>query len=139
MSSLQVQINNKIIFDGDVIPLKDTKNFPKISFSKKEGEYYTIIIVDPDAPSRNNPVNKYFLHMLIINNTDEIVKYTPPDPPKGSGKHRYFIFLLKQNGVMDKNYLKINIFGRAKFNLGEFIADNHLEIIDSVYFLTESR
>ncbi|ANB50226.1 hypothetical protein [Powai lake megavirus] len=140
MANLQVSIHNNIINDGEIIPLKYTQESPKINFIKNNNEKYTIIMVDPDAPSRRNPIYKYFLHWLIINNNEIIMDFTPPAPPKNSGPHRYFIFILKQNKLLNLSNIKINNkMKREKFNLAEFIADNDLEIIDSIHFITENK
>lgn len=142
MTNLQVSIHNNIIYDGIVIPLKYTQELPKINFTKNNNEKYTIIMVDPDAPSRKNPIYKYFLHWLVINNNEIIMDFTPPAPPKNSGPHRYFIFILKQDKLLNQTNIKINKTNgkikREKFNFAEFIADNNLEIIESVYFITEN-
>nr|QZX43511.1 phosphatidylethanolamine-binding protein [Mimivirus sp.] len=140
MTNLQVSIHNNIINDGEFIPLKYTQELPKINFTKNNNDKYTIIMVDPDAPSRRNPIYKYFLHWLIINNNEIIMDFTPPAPPKNSGPHRYFIFVLKQNKLLNSSSIKINNkMKREKFNLAEFIADNDLEIIDSIHFITENK
>ncbi len=140
MTNLQVSIHNNIINDGEIIPLKYTQESPKINFTKNNNEKYTIIMVDPDAPSRKSPIYKYFLHWLIINNNEIIMDFTPPSPPKNSGPHRYFIFVLKQNKLLNSSSIKINNkMKREKFNLAEFIADNNLEIIDSKHFVTKNQ
>ncbi|AZL89831.1 phosphatidyl ethanolamine-binding protein-like protein [Megavirus baoshan] len=140
MTNLQVSIHNNTIYDGMIIPLKYTQQLPKINFTKNNNDKYTIIMVDPDAPSRKNPIYKYFLHWLIINNNEIIMDFTPPAPPKNSGPHRYFIFLLKQNKLLNSSSIKINgKIEREKFNLAEFIADNNLEVIDSIHFITENE
>ncbi|AEX61157.1 phosphatidylethanolamine-binding protein-like protein [Megavirus courdo11] len=140
MTNLQVSIHNNIIYDGEIIPLKYTQELPKINFTKHNSDKYTIIMVDPDAPSRKNPIYKYFLHWLIINNNEIIMDFTPPAPPKNSGPHRYFIFVLKQNKLLNSSSIKINNkMKREKFNLAEFIADNDLEIIDSKHFITKNK
>nr|WBF71170.1 phosphatidyl ethanolamine-binding protein-like protein [Megavirus caiporensis] len=137
MTNLQVNIHNNTIYDGMIIPLKYTQELPKINFTKNNNGKYTIIMVDPDAPTRENPIYKYFLHWLIINNNEIIVDFTPPAPPKNSGPHRYFIFIIKQDKLLNQSNIKIN--KREKFNLAEFIADNDLEIIDSIHFVTENK
>lgn len=58
---------------------------------------YTIICWDPDAP------NKSYLHWLVVNcageNTTggkEVAAWKGPDPPYGTGEHRYVIGLFSQ-------------------------------------------
>ncbi|KAJ8473884.1 hypothetical protein ONZ45_g8592 [Pleurotus djamor] len=80
--------------------------------SHGEGETtYTLVMCDPDAPSRKEPKYKEFRHWVITglkapagtavetNNLTALktkpstTPYRPPGPPPGSGLHRY-IFLL---------------------------------------------
>ena len=150
MSNFSVIIDDIIVRDGLFIPLDKTKKTPKINFDRYPSEKYTIVTIDPDAPSRKNPIYKYWLHLLIINNDQKVIPYESPSPPKGSGKHRYIFYLLKQQNTINKNKLmtpnknpqivdniKISDIKRNNFNFGEFMHDNNLEIVDSVYFETE--
>jgi large subunit ribosomal protein L35 len=143
MSNLTVTINNSIVKNGEFIPLNKTQSEPKINYRSEPNEEYTIIMIDPDAPSSANPIYKYWLHLLIINNNQIIVPFEPPTPPKNSGKHRYIIYLLKQKQSIDKNKINLEKNGinikRNNFNFAEFIHDNNLETLDSVYFRTENN
>lgn len=136
MTDFSVIIDNVKITDGEIFELTKTQNKPLIKFGKN-GFYYTVAMVDPDAPSAKNPIYKYWLHLLTINNNQDVVSFEPPTPPSGSGPHRYYIFLLKQKSKLDEN--KINISSRKNFNLGSFIAENDLEIIDNIHFVTEKQ
>ncbi|MCJ1403943.1 hypothetical protein MMC11_007166 [Xylographa trunciseda] len=87
---------------------------------------YTIVLTDPDATSRADPVKSQMCHMIVTGVTisatnssqgideanaytlemsshskniigtglHELIKYMPPAPPKGTGKHRYIFVLL---------------------------------------------
>lgn len=63
---------------------------------------YTIVMTDPDAPSRDNPKWSEMCHWISTNVSlkstsqaehkfDSIVDYKPPGPPAKTGKHRYVI------------------------------------------------
>ncbi|XP_027008558.2 phosphatidylethanolamine-binding protein 4 isoform X1 [Tachysurus fulvidraco] len=69
---------------------------------------YTLIMVDPDAPSRTNPSRAYWRHWLLADIEGSSLKegdikgtllseYTPPTPPKRTGFHRYKFLLYEQN------------------------------------------
>lgn len=139
MSHLLVNINDHNVKNGMHIPLMETQAEPKISFHRFPNDWYTIIMVDSDAPTRSNPIYKYWLHLLIINNNQTIIPYNPPNPPVKSGKHRYIFYLVKQHHSINKNNLILsnNDNHRNNFNVMEFIINNDMEIIDSVYFETE--
>ncbi|AEQ60847.1 Phosphatidylethanolamine-binding protein [Acanthamoeba polyphaga mimivirus] len=140
-NDFKVIINGQNIDNGQKIIFEKSQDVPKPIFDIGDNEYYTIAMVDPDAPSRENPIYKYFLHMLIVNNYQTLVSFQPPSPPKGSGYHRYFFFLLKQPKYIDQNIWKQqtnnNSIRREKFNLSEFISDNKLTVIASTYFKTK--
>ncbi|XP_058246042.1 phosphatidylethanolamine-binding protein 4 [Hemibagrus wyckioides] len=69
---------------------------------------YTLIMVDPDAPSRTNPSRANWRHWLLadIEGSSLIAgdikgrllsEYTRPTPPKRTGFHRYQFLLYEQN------------------------------------------
>ena len=141
MSILHVTINGHQITNGQYIQFDQSQINPKIQFVRGKTDNYVIIMVDPDAPSRDNPIYKYYLHMIIINNSTQIVKYQKPSPPPGSGNHRYKFYLLKQSNELDKNILR-DLIGsdkkikRENFDLNKFIIDNKLKVVDTVFFET---
>ncbi|XP_021847311.1 protein TWIN SISTER of FT-like [Spinacia oleracea] len=63
--------------------------------------YYTLVMVDPDAPSPGNPTEREYLHWLVtnipatgnINAGQEIVAYESPRPSLGI--HRYVFVLFR--------------------------------------------
>ncbi|XP_057212409.1 phosphatidylethanolamine-binding protein 4 [Triplophysa rosa] len=73
----------------------------------KEERKYTLIMVDPDAPSRKKPSRAYWRHWLLVGiqgknfmNGDvrgiELSAYTRPTPPKDTGLHRYQFIVFEQ-------------------------------------------
>lgn len=97
-----------------------------------DDDYYTLMMVDPDAPSNENPVARYWLHWLVINikGTDlraghigddyegTITSYRGPTPPPRSGPHRYFFLLFRQEGPLQGIP---SPSARAKFDVKEFV------------------
>ena len=71
---------------------------------------YTLLMVDPDPPSRQNPVYREWLHWIVtdvraggdaagtldIDGGHEAIAYAGPTPPKGTGLHRYCFILFRQ-------------------------------------------
>jgi large subunit ribosomal protein L35 len=44
------------------------KSEPKVKYANaKDDGAYLLMMVDPDAPSRDNPIKRSWLHWLIIN------------------------------------------------------------------------
>lgn len=50
---------------GNEIAPVDVKEQPKITYEASPNDYYTLIMTDPDAPSRANPVRREFRHWLV--------------------------------------------------------------------------
>ena len=40
---------------------------PMVSWEAEETAYYTVLSIDPDAPTRKNPAAKDVLHWLVVN------------------------------------------------------------------------
>lgn len=122
-----------------VIPLDKVQYEPTIMFDKEKSKYYTLIMIDPDAPSKENPYNKYWLHWIKTNITDKndgdlIVEFNPSAPPKNSGPHRYCIIVFEQ-----KDKLNLQHYERPKFNLKQFVKDNDLKMVHCVIYVTENK
>ncbi len=123
---VELSFANKKIEYNDKLTKQASSSKPKIEFVKEPGKLYSIITIDPDAPSSSNPIYKYFLHMLVVNNSDIIMEWTGPDPPIGSNTHRYYTCVFEQVSPIDIN--KISINSRPKFDLNTFVKSNNLVI-----------
>lgn len=128
-----IHIGNIAISNGKIYPLELVQTYPILKLPKSDK--YTIIMVDPDAPSMQNPIYKYWLHWLVINNGQEVMSYMPPTPGKGSGVHRYFFLIYKQ----DYPLYNVSVTNRKNFNLNQFIRDNKLKLVYQIYFKTENK
>ena len=112
--------------------------------NNNDNDYFSVLMVDPDAPSKANPKMAEWLHWLIVNipdhggnidKGDKIMEYAGPTPPKNTGDHRYCIYVFKQQGGYDPN-LKSLSFKRAKFNTNNFLNSDgaDLELVAANYF-----
>lgn len=76
--------------------------------------FYTIIMIDPDMPSRSTPIDQktQVLHWLMVNvpgqgvGGRQIAPYIGSGPPPGTGIHRY-TFLVFEEGLKAKDYSKV--------------------------------
>jgi len=119
---------------------------PTIKFSNQNeiGKYYTLIMLDPDAPSSKNPKFRSWLHWIVINiqngrvkNGTEIVPYKAPTPPTGTGKHRYIFFLLQQE---QRQKQVETVHDRTNFNLNDYASRNDISRVSGfLYFTTEAK
>ncbi|XP_013195712.2 protein D2-like [Amyelois transitella] len=116
---------------GKELTPTQVKDKPVVKWAAKESEYYTLAMVDPDAPSRENPKFREWHHWLVgnilANNLEKgevLSDYIGSGPPKGTGLHRYVYLLYKQPEKC--NFSKIpklpNNSGdkRGKFSISKF-------------------
>lgn len=113
------------------------KDKPNIKWAAKNEEYYTLAMVDPDAPSREKPTFREWHHWLIGNIMGgDIIKgevlsdYIGSGPPKGTGLHRYIFLIYKQPQKLDfSKVVKLpNNSGdkRGKFSIAKFAQEYKL-------------
>ncbi|XP_016329098.1 phosphatidylethanolamine-binding protein 4-like [Sinocyclocheilus anshuiensis] len=68
---------------------------------------YTLLMVDPDAPSCQKPSRAYWKHWLLVDIKGYIMEtenvrgfegttYTRPTPPQGTGLHHYQFLVFEQ-------------------------------------------
>ncbi|GJQ70411.1 hypothetical protein Trydic_g22840 [Trypoxylus dichotomus] len=124
----------------DVVYTNDVK------VNQDEGDYYLLVMTDPDAPSRSNPKFREWHHWLVgnipgsnVNKGEMLSEYVGAGPPKGTGLHRYVLLVYKQPGKLSFNEKKLTNRsgdGRGKFsirnfakkyNLGDPIAGNFFQ------------
>lgn len=84
------------------------KDQPTLKWNADKDTLYTLIMTDPDAPSRADPKYREVRHWLVINipaddvNAGEaIFEYIGSGPPEGTGLHRYVFLVYKQSGKID--------------------------------------
>ena len=106
---LNVTYNDNKVIDGNILTPTLTNIFPNIILNNKDEDgLYTLIMTDPDAPSRSNPSFREFIHYVCINikgndikTGQEIASYIGPAPPYNSGLHRYYFVVYKQTSKID--------------------------------------
>lgn len=116
---------------GKELTPTQVKDPPIVKWAAKESQYYTLAMVDPDAPSRENPKFREWHHWLVGNiqggdmkKSEVLSDYIGSGPPKGTGLHRYIILVYKQPEKL--NFSKVdklpNNSGdkRGKFSISKF-------------------
>lgn len=70
----------------------------------EELKYYTLALIDPDAPTPADPSSRSWLHWLVVNIPGSEIeygqtlsRYVGAFPPSGQGPHRYFFLLMEQS------------------------------------------
>ncbi|XP_071801019.1 protein D2-like [Asterias amurensis] len=120
---------------GNVCTPTQIQNQPTVTWPIEEGALYTVVMTDPDAPSRADPKFREWRHWLVVNVSNNDIssgsvrsEYIGAGPPKDTGLHRYVILIYKQPGFINPEkipfYPNCDINGRAKWKVREF-AESH--------------
>ncbi|XP_077008888.1 phosphatidylethanolamine-binding protein 4 [Tamandua tetradactyla] len=110
---------------------------------------YILVMVDPDAPSRASPTNRFWRHWLVadIKGTDMkkgkiqgqlLTTYQPPSPPEQTGFHRYqfFVYLQEEKAI---SLLSKENKSRGSWKMEKFLNRFHLsEPEASTQFMTQN-
>ncbi|XP_050051293.2 protein D3-like [Dermacentor andersoni] len=125
---VEVRMGNKLTCD------QTCKAPESISFQGPASAFYTVMMIDPDAPNSLSPRLRHWRHWLVMNvpNScdlkagDTVTEYEGPSPPKGSGLHRYVLLVYSQgtNRISERDASVPE--ARGMFNLGRFVTDNKL-------------
>ncbi|CAF0837441.1 unnamed protein product [Rotaria sp. Silwood1] len=135
---------NESLDGNNILSKEETQSQPKVEVENiDDSTFRTLIMVDPDAPSRDDAVKGPVLHWLVANfqhnnltDGHTLYSYNGPAPPAGSGPHRY-IFLLYQS--IDKiPEKKIGREQRLRFPLQQYVTDNRLGLLDATYFTVDN-
>lgn len=58
--------DTKVALGNELTP-SQTKNYPKVKWNGDSDAYYTLLMIDPDAPNRYTPVLSQVEHWLVVN------------------------------------------------------------------------
>lgn len=102
--SLEVTMGDKSVTNGTLVSGDDLMKEPRVKIARhKPSEVYSLVMVDPDFPSPNNPKYKNTLLWMLTNikgdaldDADCPVEYMVDEP--GQGTHRYALLCYKQPG-----------------------------------------
>lgn len=125
---------------------------------KEPKALFTLVMVDPDVPSAENPSKGEVLHWMVVNlaaqncetsssldvkNGQTIVSYLSPNPTEGSGLHRYLILLYKQSGFLSQTRIdlqnpQISARNRTNFSVAAFAAGHALNLVAGNFFTAQA-
>ncbi|UJR32294.1 hypothetical protein I4U23_019758 [Adineta vaga] len=96
--------------------------------------YYTLILIDTDAPHKDNPINSPYLHWIIANFqgttiVDAHTLCTYQAPKVGSDDKHRFIFLLYESNEPIGALPIIEQEKRRRFPLKQFVEENQLTLV----------
>ncbi|PVU94478.1 hypothetical protein BB561_002506 [Smittium simulii] len=145
-TDLQVTyVNRAMNFGTEYFPFKnETDNLPTFNYEADSDDFYTLALIDPDAPSRANPFRSQVRHWLSVNIPGKNVAagnstgtpYLAPRPFPGCGRKRFVYVLAKQQSNMPNLSVPA---ARPNFNIADFAKANNMEIIGANYFQVEAQ
>ncbi|XP_052865955.1 protein D3-like [Anopheles cruzii] len=88
---------------GNELRPAQVKDQPKVEWAADPNKFYTLFMVDPDAPSRKEPKLREIGHWLVgnipgnrVEDGDHMYAFVGSGPPSGSGLHRYVFLVYEQ-------------------------------------------
>ncbi|KAL5579284.1 hypothetical protein UlMin_011726 [Ulmus minor] len=148
-AQLTVHYGPKQVSNGCVIKPSDAAAKPnaQILGPRLPSNLYTLVMVDPDAPSPSEPTLREWLHWIVVDipqgfdasKGKELMEYMGPQPP--TGIHRYVFALFKQEGgSLAGAVLLRRPETRSNFSTRQFAADNELGLpVAAVYFNSQKE
>lgn len=145
---LTVNFPNVIANLGNILTPTQVKDMPKVSWKEANlTSFYTLLMVDPDAPSRIDNWEKEWQHWLVVNipgnaieKGETVTEFISSGPPPNTGLHRYlFLWFLQpsKGDFRSMPHLKAtSAKGREKFSTRKFVqafglvvvAGNHYQV-----------
>lgn len=118
--------------EGNELTPTQVKDKPKLEWPNEPDTLYTVLLTDPDAPSRKEPKFREWHHWLVMNipgnqidKGDVITDYVGSGPPKDSGLHRYVFLVFKQPKKLSCNEPRIPKTSgdkRGKFSTAKLVS-----------------
>lgn len=125
---MEVYLNGKVLDRSTWVPLQNFVNL-EYTWPTNPNTYYTLIIYDTDAPTRDDPAWSPYLHQLVVNIPGDgsgagvsITDFIPAAPPQGKGEHRYFVNVFAQKTMVPTTYITTH----ERFDLPQFIQQYQL-------------
>ncbi|EDW58506.1 protein D2 [Drosophila virilis] len=122
--------------NGNELTPTQVKSAPQLEWSAEPDALYTVLLTDPDAPSRKEPKFREWHHWLVVNvpgtqidKGDVLSAYVGSGPPQGTGLHRYVFLIFKQPQKLSCNEPRIPKTSgdkRGKFNTVKFASKYQL-------------
>ncbi|KAI1928761.1 carboxypeptidase Y inhibitor [Ophidiomyces ophidiicola] len=151
---------------GNKIPITKAQDSPRYEFSpigssdstSNSNQAYTLVLTDPGAKSREEPIWSEFCHWIMVNvsSTQEggrvasseesgekvIEKYMPPSPPQGTGYHRYVFVLLRRDAEATGKFKapkerKQWGYGKQRHGVHQWASEYGLDVVGANFFFAQ--
>jgi len=139
--------DNVVESEEKVLTPTQTKEMPNVSWKGEEGTLYTVVMTDPDAISRQNPLFREFVHYAAVNVTGSEIsadsdvnvalQYAGPGPPYNSGLHRYVWLVYAQTVEVDCDDLSKYLEGRGGKKVDEWCREKGMTLTAANFYEAE--
>ncbi|XP_052865726.1 protein D2-like [Anopheles cruzii] len=118
----------KVALGNELTPT-EVKDKPALHWDAQADALYTVLMADPDAPSRSNPEMRSWKHWVVGNVPGAkiadgmvLADYIGSGPPQGTGLHRYVFLVYQQpsNVTFDEPILSSRNPNRGQWSVAEF-------------------
>jgi len=133
---LQVMYNCGEVDPAAVLTPTEVMDIPIVAWGGDPEKYYTLLKVDPDAPSRAAPKFREWQHWIVgnipgvdISKGETLAEYVGAGAPKGTGRHRYVFVVYQQPGKLTFDELRLDNHSgknRGKFSTKDFATKYNL-------------
>ncbi|KAH8361830.1 hypothetical protein KR200_001298 [Drosophila serrata] len=116
---------------GKQLQPMEVRDEPAVQWPAVIEHYYTLLMVNPDAPNVLTPSHREFLHWMVLNIPgnhlgmgDVRVGYMGAAPLPATGTHRFIFLLYKQKDYTKFEFPKVpkhSVQGRHGFKVQEFV------------------
>ncbi|RDW68829.1 YbhB/YbcL family Raf kinase inhibitor-like protein [Aspergillus mulundensis] len=145
-TELAVKFGEKAVELGNLFRVSEVKSAPTLSFENEadvpESQLYTLLLVDPDAPTPDDPKFAFWRHWVVSGLTAAeglgaesakvLTEYLGPGPKDESRPHRYLFLLFREPGglVLSKEDVGGEEFvQRRSFGAKEWVERHGLSLV----------
>lgn len=143
--------SHEVVSLGNKIDPAHTQEAPVVNLAcsptASKNESYTVILTDPDAPSRKNPKWAEMCHWIATlpssdgsDEQGEIVEYKPPGPPPKTGYHRYVFLALSgdNNNVTAPDDRQHWGTGKKRHGVRDWAKTEGLKVVGANFFYAKN-
>ncbi|VDM36780.1 unnamed protein product [Toxocara canis] len=109
---ISVVFNNVQVNCGNTLTTAQIASQPTVTWETQPNAMYTLIMVDPDFPSRASPLPGQRLHWWVINipgstvsSGTTVAAFQPSTPAANTGLHRYVFLVYRQPAAINSPLL----------------------------------
>ncbi|KAF2715257.1 phosphatidylethanolamine-binding protein [Pleomassaria siparia CBS 279.74] len=141
---LEVAFGSKKVENGNLLRVSDVKSTPSISFSADSSSTYTLLLVDPDAPTPDDPKFAYWRHWVVSGISSSgafeksaLTEYLAPGVKDDSAPHRYTFLLYKEPTGLSLSKSDVGgeeFVDRRSFGVDEWVSKHGLKLVGVTWF-----